>query len=188
MLSDERLFRSKSIKLFNKEEWNELRCYYFSGKLDEYENKINGKKKELLQKYIQLDQSEPRNEQKLKYYSKLIVKADSLNASKNNKILLGCVLQKLTWYGIVDCPLPNKLVNDISRVIEDYGITKAEEFISSKISKIKKPAIKDALRAMYNYMKELESINESKFVIGYFIKNLPSLTVYWCILDGTQNK
>lgn len=193
VLADERLFKTINgvEKLFCETKWCQLREYYYNNRLDDFKDTINKRKSCIEQIKLSLEQEKSKlryNYKKLsENYEELISKADSLiRACEHNQILLECVLQKLSWYGIAFCPLQNKITNDIANVIEHYGVEKAEGFIITKINKADKKDTKVALKAVYEYMKRLSSINENRRTIAYFIKNIPSLKVYWEVLDNEK--
>lgn len=166
-------------KLFDAEKWQKLRKLFEENNKTEFEQRINVRIKEIEQ------QERNNNDWRKKQIEELKRKAGYLKTAFSEKpYLLQQLFETLSWYGLVECNLPN--MDDYGKIVEKYEISTIEQFFVDKIKRVQFPK-NLALKRVLEYIKELLKSGVSTVEVAYFIRKLNSLDKYWEVIQGDKN-
>ncbi|PLV59908.1 hypothetical protein [Thermotoga sp. KOL6] len=162
-------------KLFEGRSWEELERLFNEGRKDEFIEKINSRIREIENQEGRSNRWRHDRIKELKQRAKWLK-----SAFESKPHLLKQLFEKLEWYGVVECKLPN--MDQYGRVIERYDISVVEHYFVDKIKRTSYPRNK-ALEKVLEYVKELYTAGISSEEIAYFVRKIDSLTKYWEVIE-----
>lgn len=161
VLNDKDIFWIKK-EIFSETEWRELKRA--KDNYDDFTKIVDSKIKSLKNEMS-------NSEEAVKLCKRL------KSAIKEKPNILDQLLVILKSYGVVKSNLPS--MDDYGKVIERYGLSTAEQFFLDKINRENNRYKKEALRKVFEYVKELYNSNQSVLEIAYFVRKLDSLITFW---------
>jgi len=161
--------------LFDGDEWNiKLRSFFENNEKEKYNELIDSRIQNIKQTEKNASQWRKNKIKELDYL------ADGLkDALDNKRNLLQQVFNNLSWFGLVECNLPE--MDDFGKVVERYDIIIVEQYFIDKGNRTS-PKKQRALLYVLEYIKELYSYNVLTEEIAYFVRKLKSLKSYWEVL------
>jgi len=168
--------KAKTIpKLFDEKYWEELRKLFKAKNKDKFSQMVENRISELEKQKHNASTWRRQKITELKQHAKWLKRAFD-----EKPFLLEDLFETLSWYGLVECKLPN--MDDYGKVIERYELSIVLQFFSDKISRENFPQNR-ALKKILEYVKELFSLGFSPEEIAYFIRKVDSLKKYWEVIE-----
>ena len=183
VINDEDIFSSPYDKnsrdtvpvLFSGSEWNkELYTFFDKNDQEKFNEQIDSRIQEIRRTERNVSRWRKKKIDELENLANCLKRAF---VTKRN--LLKQLFNKLNWFGLVECKLPD--MDDYGKVIERYEIVFVEQYFSDKIKRSSYPYNR-ALGNILEYVKDLYSSNVSTEELAYFVRKLNSLTTYWEVL------